>query len=76
MAVLAADPQAGALSLRQNLDMPGACLPSTLGFDATGRLWAAGLVRGSQGEAVPVLGCWSAPSTNAESQQVRRSSMQ
>ena len=42
VALLQADAQQGTLSLSSTVDMPGGCLPSSLAFDAHGRLWAAG----------------------------------
>ena len=42
VALLQADVPAGTLSLSSTVNMPGECLPSSLTFDAHGRLWAAG----------------------------------
>ena len=42
VAILQAGLQAGSLALSSTVDMPGGCLPSSVAFDAQGRLWAAG----------------------------------
>ena len=55
VAILQAGPQAGSLALSSTVDMPGGCLPSSVAFDAQGRLWAAGkstgLISGAHAES-------------------------